>query len=660
MLFLVHRLTTLRHLPQTGLLRTRCRLFVLLSGLLLGLLSLPPETALAQQKDTTRTEQIRPKDIKSQTDMLEGGQKKDHAKDKKFYKNLKGFFSKNKFLRGIYDLLFREPPSASAVTVQPKPKITNPNKRYDGKIIGKITVQRIGIFGPRVYDTLRTPQNWLERTGNRIHFDTRKDIIKNTYLLFSEGSTVDHQMLVNNERIMRTSPNLLDARILVVPRPHDKDTVDILVITQDVWSISAEGGVSGNSGDLALDDKNLFGWGHELRTGFRYSSSLSQRWSYRARYTIPYIGKTFISGEAEYVNEWNDHSYALRFRKPFLAPTIKYAGGLELSQNRILVPILFPTDTINLYFPLNFHVGDLWVGRAFRFYSGSENFQKSSRLVLSSRIIRYGYSQRPEVKPDTSLYQDRTTGLLSIGFSRRNYFRDVLIYGFGRTEDVPYGSLFTLTSGMEKNEVGNRMYGGIRMDYAQYFDRIGYLYGSVNLGSYFRGKKSEQGAVNVGIKYFSPLIGSDRLQVRQFFNVSYRQGFDRFYNEGLDINNSNGIRGISSDGLRGTKSVVFNLETVFFTPGNVLGFRFALFTYADIGLVTRPGRALFNQNPYQGYGIGIRVRNENLAFNTFQIRIGYYPNIPENNILWRSSFSGIPSLRLYDLSVTAPEVVPFR
>ncbi|MBC7919488.1 MAG: hypothetical protein H7Z75_00190 [Ferruginibacter sp.] len=643
-----------------------------LVGGLIGLLSLTSPAAWAQQTDTTRTNGMRAKDIATQNDILKGDQKALHPKDRQFYQNLKRFFSKTKFLRGVYDLLFRELPPPSNIPEPParaQPavvvKTTAPNQQYDGKAIGKISIQRISVFGPKVNDTLRLPQNWFERAGNRLHFNTRRHVIRNNYLLFEEGNRFDYQVISNNERILRTvSPNLLDARILVQPRRDDPDTVDLLVVTQDVWSISADGSVgSFNSGDLRLEDKNLFGLGHDFRTGFRFDRNRSQRWGHRSRYTIPYLGRTFISAEAEYVNEWDNDSYALRLRKPFLAPSIKYAGGMEVSRNKLLIPVLQPVDSLesSRLIPLDYKLGDLWIGRAFRFYSGSENFQKSARLVLSGRVIRYAFTQSPEVKPDSNQYQDRTTGLLTVGLSRRNYFRDVYIYGFGRTEDVPYGSLVTLTGGLEKTEfLGNRAYGGVSLAYAQYLLGMGYFYGSADLGTYLRNGNGEQGVVRFRTRYFSPLMNVKPFQVRQFVNVTYMHGFHRFFNEGIDINNNNGLRGISNDALRGTKSLVLNLETVLFAPGNLLGFRLAFFAYADLGWVTRQGNPLWNSTLYQGYGLGIRVRNENLAFNTFQFRLGYYPNVPNNRAPFRTQFSGVPSLRLTDLAVGAPEIIPFR
>ncbi len=85
----------------------------------------------------------------------------------------------------------------------------------------------------------------------------------------------------------------------------------------------------------------------------------------------------------------------------------------------------------------------------------------------------------------------------------------------------------------------------------------------------------------------------------------------------------------------------------------------ATFAYADLGFITPSKVDLFDGSLFQGYGLGLRLRNEHLTFNTFQIRLGYYPNIPGNSSVFRTQFSGIPSIRLNDFDIKAPDIVTF-
>ena len=67
--------------------------------------------------------------------------------------------------------------------------------------------------------------------------------------------------------------------------------------------------------------------------------------------------------------------------------------------------------------------------------------------------------------------------------------------------------------------------------------------------------------------------------------------------------------------------MVLNTETVFFTPYQPLGFRIALFGFADFGLLGRDAN-IFKNNFFTTFGLGVRLRNERLVFSTIQLRLG--------------------------------------
>lgn len=621
--------------------------------------------AVAQVRtDTIRTIQDTTKSavVIGDNELLESIHKHTNEADSSryFYEKLKRVFAKTKLTRELYRLLFREP--YQNITSRAVSQMEDRYKRYNGRYIGKITIQTLDPFGARVNDTLRKANNWFERAGNAVHISTRNHVVRRS-LLFAKGDKLNSSQLSNNERILRQQlAFILDARIFVLPRLENRDTVDILVLTQDNWSISGDVGLSGiTAGNLRVEDRNIFGFGHEVQNSISYNAAPDRGWGYKGFYRVPFIGKTFIAGELSYINEWNQNRYGVRLQRTFLTPTTKYAGGLELNNTRLLREIVpIGSDTVLVRFPFSYSLADVWLGRSFLINKGNASFRERSRLVLAGRITNNNYNERPVVRSDTNeLYWDRMLALVSIGISNRNYFRDVLIYGFGRTEDVPYGTLVSVTTGIEKHEFGSRMYAGMKFSRGKFLNNVGYLATSLDAGSFIRDKKWEQGVLRFEANYFSRLLMLRTWRIRQFVNLRYTKGIGRFDTEFIDISSNNGIRGIGNNALRGAKSLVLNLETVFFTPLNLLGFQMATFAYADLGLITPAKINLFDGSLYQGYGIGLRLRNENLAFNTFQIRLGFYPNIPNNNAMFRTQFSGIPSIRLSDFDIRAPDVVTF-
>jgi hypothetical protein len=590
-------------------------------------------------------------------------------RDSVFYTRLKTKMYKHRVTRQIYDALFQDVYNSRVRTGEVSQIEVNPFKLFEGRVIGDIYFRRLGVFGQTVYDTLRKPNNWIERVGSRLHTNTREHVIRNSYLLFQQGDLLDPVVLRDNERLLRGTSIFHDARILVVPRKGSRQFVDVYVITQDVWSLLPNGGFGGLTNfSIGFDQVNFRGLGHQLFVQFAYAGTdPRQTTEYQARYKVPFIGKTFLTAEANMLYLRDLKQASVKLYRPFITPNTKYAGSIELNHTQINNRLVTRTDSVVLV-PVSYDYTDVWVGRSFRlFYRQNDSEEKGrSRLVLAARYTNYDYQKRPNITADTNqIYQDSRTVLASVGFSRRKYTRDVLIYGFGRTEDVPIGESVAAVAGFDNAELGRRMYLGMNFSQGRYVRHVGYVYGLLNIGGYARQSRIEQGVFSFESNFFSPLMKTKWGNMRHFFNTRYTTGINRFSNEYIVLGssgsgiNTDGI-GVNSDALRGTRRWFVNYENVLFSRLNLVGFRVAFVTFVNLGLVNFPDRPLLSGPLYQGYGIGFRLRNENLTFTSFQIRLAYYPNIPNNTIPFRQSFEGVPTLRFRDFDLSAPQIIPYQ
>ncbi|RIV20056.1 hypothetical protein DYU11_22995 [Fibrisoma montanum] len=591
-------------------------------------------------------------------------------RDSIFYSRLKQRMYKHRLTRQLYDALFRDVYNSRIQTGEVNQIEVNPFLPFEGRIIGDIYFRRLNVFGQSVYDTLRKTNNWVERIGNGLHRNTREGVIRRSYLLFREGDTVDPTVLRDNERLLRNTAIFHDARILVVPREGSRQFVDVYVITQDVWSLQPNGSVGGlDRFSVGFEQRNFRGLGHQLFSQVAYNGrDPRQKLEYQGRYTVPFIGKTFLTAQADFIYLRDRKQASARLFRPFLTPDTKYAGSLELSHYRINNRVFDRNDSIQLV-PLSYTYSDIWIGRSFRmFYSRRNTEEKGrARLIVALRKTNYNYDQRPTVTADTNqLYQDSRTTLVSVGFSLRKYVRDVLIYGFGRTEDVPVGGLVSIVGGVDNAELGERMYTGLNFSYGRYIKKVGYIYALTSIGGYSRTTGLEQGILALESNYFSPLHMSPMGNMRHFVNARFTKGINRFSDEFISLSGGtstgtyiDGI-GVNSDFLRGSKRILMNYENIIFSRLNFLGFRVAFITFANLGLISFKDQPMFRGPLYQGYGIGFRLRNENLTFNSFQIRLSYFPNIPNNRQEFRYAFEGIPALRFRDFDIAAPQIIPFR
>ncbi|KAA6441546.1 hypothetical protein FEM33_02110 [Dyadobacter flavalbus] len=586
-----------------------------------------------------------------------------YSRDSTRYTNLKTRMSKTKFSRAVYRLLFRDVYNQGKVT-EVKEIETNPFTPYEGMVIRKIYIRQLNILGESVYDTTRKG-NQLERfVSKSLHTNTREGIIRKSFLLFSEGDDIRAQVLKDNERLLRTNRTIVDARILVVPRTDVTWMADVIVLIQDAWSLNFSGGFNSfKKFNIGLENINVRGTTHSQRTAFRWDArDTLQKFQFRTIYTIPYIGKTFITGQANLIFERDRQEQSIHFFRRFLTNETKYAGAVDVGHTRIRQYKRLLDDTeVQIRYPTEYNYYDIWLGRAFKFPFPESRLSKDSRLVTAIRHNKYSFRDRPQVAPDLNrIYWNRSATLISLGYSNRNYKRDVLIYGFGRTEDVPVGNLFALTIGQENTEFGARGYGGLQYATGKYLPyNLGYMYGLVNIGTYSKEGNAQQGVLHGQLNYISNLIPFRYSFFRQFLAFRYTHGVNRDPLDYLNISGEQGIRGINSEQLIGTKRLTLGTETVFFSDKSLLGFRIAYFVFADLGLVNGV-QSLWSGPLYQGYGFGLRLRNESLTFNTLQLRIGYYPNIPGNSSSIRFAVDGNVPLRLRDFDISAPSIVPLQ
>ena len=103
-----------------------------------------------------------------------------------------------------------------------------------------------------------------------------------------------------------------------------------------------------------------------------------------------------------------------------------------------------------------------------------------------------------------------------------------------------------------------------------------------------------------------------------------------------------------------------SLESVLFTPGNYVGFRFAIFGFADVAFLAGTRQIINDGFFLSGIGLGLRIRNDNLVLNTFQIRLGFFPFAPEYSRENHFIVSGEQLLRPATFDPGPPALILYR
>ena len=568
-----------------------------------------------------------------------------------FIDSLKVKASKNKLTKKLFDV----------VIVTPNPKINAqiPSSSesnylsYKGKKIRKIEVQRLNVFGVSITNPTTTDSKKIDNLLNKTHVNTNERIIRKN-LLFSVGDNISPLLLSDNERLLRQLPFIDDARIIVVPVSDEE--VDIVVLTKDVYSLGASYSYQGlKKGSLSVFEKNIMGFGHELGVDIPYDIKLPKRSGFGIHYTIDNVLKSFINLNLFYLDGLQEKNFGFNLNRSFVSATTKYAGGISVKQRYTTEDL----DTLPVPEPLKCNLQDYWLSRSFLI-----NSEGVSRIIIGGRYMNNNIYDRPFILPDSYYYLTKYRIYLgSITYSVQKYYKTNLIYSYGRTEDIPTGGLLRFTMGREFNEFNayrERTYLGTEVAFGESAKNIGYFYTSAGLATFIDGKQSRQGLLSVKMNYFSNLISAGTSKVRNFVSFDYTRGIDRNNDEFLVFDNRNGFSGIKNDSIRGKQRLDVSLESVLFSPLNIYGFRFAFFGFADISFLSGSNQVFGNGYNLSGIGIGFRIRNDNLIFNTFQLRLGFFPNPPMYSNINHIIISGEQLLKPSNFEPVPPSVLPYK
>jgi hypothetical protein len=304
--------------------------------------------------------------------------------------------------------------------------------------------------------------------------------------------------------------------------------------------------------------------------------------------------------------------------------------------------------------PYQYNFQDVWIGRSVVVGDPDER----RNVVLALRFRRDEFMRRPEVEPDRNeFYHNERIGLGRLTFIRVNYLETSLLRAFGITEDVPYGYVAHITSGMLDREFKSRPYWGVEIGLGRYRPGFGYLSVGAGYGGFLDDLAVEEGVFTAEALYFSDLATMGRYHFRQLARLVYTVGIDRPHYETLDLDDQ--IRGLS--GARLSQGyIALNLESVAFTPWDWYRFRFAMYGYGDLGLINMDQGVINNTNFYGAVGIGCRIRNESLVLNTFNLQVGYLLRRPEGADPWYIETSTHDPQRWYPIAIAKPDVIRFE
>jgi hypothetical protein len=580
------------------------------------------------------------------TILLPGNQPYEVKKDREsrsdtFYGNFEGKSKKNLFLRGIYDATVRE--QKDTLGLQEKLKVENFHPEYADKIVGSIEVRAVNIIDGNVNDTSVTATRGYAIAMNKMHRDTRDHIILKN-LTIHEGDQLGAYTLADNEYHLRSLEYIEDVRIIAVPDSLNPEKVNLVVVVKDIFPVSIGLGIGGLTDySIGLNSVNIAGSGHQFTNSFRYNSSRDPSFGYVGELLFNNMWGTFINANILYRNDAIKKLSRFTLEREFITPETKYGGGIELYNESSTFTIRI-SDSVNTEVPYTRNYFDQWIGRSFLLNSISRQ-----SIVLKIRFMTTDYGRRPQVEADTN-QQFYNVNLLigSITLLQKNHYKERMLLGYGLIEDIDFGYAVELTGGYQFGEFIKAPYVALSLKAANKYN-VGYLAGGIEYGGHIYQNHIILGLLRVGFTYYSPLFKTNLFHYRFLTRFSYTAGVRRYPYEILNLGKE--VRGASNSGIDGDNRLIARFELVTFLRGSLLGFRFSPNVYYDAAFLGSGSGLLHVSNFFSVAGLGVRIRNENLAFRTIIIRLGYYTGNPLKDAHMGVGFTtSVPDvIREYDI-----------
>jgi hypothetical protein len=521
---------------------------------------------------------------------------------------------------------------------------------YRGKIIRHILVQKIG-FTKSVNDTVKVVKNLFNDIGDALHKGTAQKVILNN-LFFAPGDSVYPYLMADNERFLRALTYLQDARITIQSDAGNMDSVDVIVLSKDVFPVggSLEEG-SDKMASFEVNDDNLFGSGNRLQIRNLFDADRKPHYGIGFEFLKRNLAGSFVNLALGYRNEAPAFNSGRREEKnlylqgelPLVSPYHVWTGAFEIAQhfteNSYRPDSLYVSD-----FKYRYRIIDAWVG----YNIGArkqlqQNFKSRFKKLISLRGVKRSFQDVPNLfKTNYNIgYSNLVSVLGAFTIFEQDYYHTNFLYGFGRNEDVPEGFSMSLIGGWTNRNLISRPYMGFDYQRNYFSNRKNYINYILRLGSFYNNGRFEDISFLTSVEYFTKLrkLGQGSWYVRHFLSGSITQLGNTVLNDPLRLTSDYGIPQLFNPDLKASTRLTFNWETVCYNTWKFVGFSFAPFAYTNITYLKPFGAPLATSDLYTALGGGVRTRNENLVFGTMELKAYYYPRTTGSMNQWNITFN---------------------
>ncbi|WP_165784620.1 BamA/TamA family outer membrane protein [Solitalea longa] len=539
--------------------------------------------------------------------------------------------------------------------------------KYEGKVIKSIELVQTNIFNfsPPVHPDERPS---LKQRLSEVHTQTKQSVIHRS-LFFKENERISSYTLADNARYLRSLPFLHDARIFISPCGTNSDSVEVTVLTQDVFApgiaiypISGLSGVKTN-----LYHTNINGQGQAIDAAIEANSDRSPvvgtalaytKYNLMGTFTDASVGYSQLNTQGTIDTGVYESSFFIKLNRPLYSSSSRVAAGMAFKYNKSLNVYSQPDSVFRNY---QYRLFDTWLAYAFNF----KRFNKRGEYNRSRRAISFRYYNQEFLERPTQIQfnddPNYNNGQFSLGqfiAFQQEIYNTRYLFGFGRTEDISTGYYATLAIGSDHRLNKNRIYTGAEYERQKALGK-GFSLAYIGLGG-FIDHGIEDIVLNVRGSFYSRLMIYKKMRFRHLIELGYINCFNPVLYKPVNINDGFGLTAFENNTLNGYQRFNLKSELALYSLFEILGFRFNSFTSIELSQLGDTDDFIFGKHLYAGVGAGFRIRNESLVFNTLKLGGYYYPWAPATSQKFAFQIKTVIDLRFNVSPIKAPSFVTYR
>jgi len=499
---------------------------------------------------------------------------------------------------------------ASVVLCATAAALAGPGAASAPRIVA-ITVVRSDVFD------LADPatSSWPYRAANALHVVSREPFIR-SLLLFSLGDAADPALLLESERVLRSTGFL--SPVTITTRPA-RGGVEVVVTTRDQWTteVSANLGIAGNQrkAGLTLTEQNFLGYGKRIEGVWRTDE---ERDSLTAIYHDPLLLGTRWTLDAAFSDTSDGSGERLRLERPFYALATERAGGVEWRRDD-LVEYLWAAGDKRVSGAADLRTLRVWGG--VRLPAGERGASRLTAGLFADRARFSSWSYLDGRGYPTPA--DRDLAGVEVGFEHQSDRWEVLqgLRAWSRQEDVPLGPNWRVSLGASLPALGGES-GRLRYSSdlvlgarrkAQYSWFLAALGGRLDHG------RAADAVLHA--EFGTARTGAQGWRARVAADLGHRLDGERQLALGADT----GLRGWDPQTFDGTSRAVANLEYRRRLTGEVLHLGIIGMTlFADAGRTWRPRVGADTDGVRLAAGAGLAIEITRAAIvRIVRIEVGF-------------------------------------